>query len=69
MNTTYIDWGKIKHSMNQFMPVLTMHCIANAVQSKSKWYMGIICASNLLGLLFFVCLFVGFFFFFLRGEW
>lgn len=21
MNTTYIDWGKIKHSMNQFMPV------------------------------------------------
>lgn len=47
MNTSLIDWGRIKHNMNQFVPVLTVHFSANAVQDKPKWYLGIICAFNL----------------------
>lgn len=32
MNTSLIDWRKIKHNMNQFVPVFTVHFSANAVQ-------------------------------------
>lgn len=49
MNTNLIDWGKIKHKMNQFVPVLTGHFSANAVQDKPKQYLGILCAFNLWG--------------------
>lgn len=47
MNTHLIDWGKIKHNMNQSMPFLTVHFMVNAVQEKPKWYLGKNCAFNL----------------------
>lgn len=47
MNRTPIDCGKVKHNMNQFVPVLTVHFSANAEQDKPKWYLGIIYAFNL----------------------